>query len=429
MKRVTNYNIFRPEACIDWVELVVYPARRTDRQTVQDAIFEATGKTVNVDTIDRGGFVNPYSQSVSDEWVKNSPAFKFRLQDVSRLIDVERAITEIERLLKCKITTTVTGIEVAFDIIGAGAEVAAAMYQGLKNPVSDNQRLYRRGKKSGDYTKAAAKQTTAALVAHLQAGWMIGIGNETDNLYQRIYFKTSDRNGGANQIQVEPRARIEIRLMGAELPFSTLEQLRQYKFTKLSRHFLFRCEASPSNPRGADKELNELAGDAIQRLSRSWPTVGKSTKPTKKKSADFRHCQQGEQQESGNAKNTASPDSERKQRQPDARASGAHRSDSLITCETGWGCNAYSNEPDQQEHERQRVRTEQDQDQGQDQQEASKAVIDSLDSSPLRGFHQSSLSTDSPLEDSQDEISFADSHLSPEQEAEERIFQQMLIED
>lgn len=412
---MANYSSFRPEACVDWVELVVCPARQTNWRTVQGAILQATGKTVDVRTIDRGGFVNPYSQSVSDEWVKNSPAFKFSLQDAARFIDIDRVISQIKERLKCEITTTVTGIEVAFDIIGAGAEVAAAMYQGLKNPVSDNHRVYR---KSGDFVNAAAKQTTAALVSHLQADWMIGIGNETDDLYQRIYFKTTDRNGSVNQIRVEPRARIEIRLMGAELPFSTLEQLREFKFTSLSKYFLFRCSASPSNARGADKELNGRAGDAIQRLSRSWPTVGKSTK---KRLADFRHCQQVEQRESSNAKTTASPDSELGRQALDAQASGAHRSDSLITCGTSRDRNAYSNQPDQ--HERQRVRVEQDQ------QEASKAGIDSLDSSQLRGFHQSSLCTDLPLEDSQDEISFADLHLSPEQEAEERIFQQMLIED
>lgn len=370
---MANYSSFRPEASVDWVELVVSPARQTNWRTVQGAILQATGKTVDVRTIDRGGFVNPYSQSVSDEWVKNSPAFKFSLQDAARFIDIDRVISQIKERLKCEITTTVTGIEVAFDIIGAGAEVAAAMYQGLKNPVSDNHRVYR---KSGDFVNAAAKQTTAALVSHLQAGWMIGIGNETDDLYQRIYFKTTDRNGSVNQIRVEPRARIEIRLMGAELPFSTLEQLREFKFTSLSKYFLFRCSASPSNARGADKELNGRAGDAIQRLSRSWPTVGKSTKPTKKKSADFRHCQQGERQESGTTKTTASPDSKREQPQPEARASEAHCGDSLITCQ---GSNETGSDPDQQE--------------------VSKASIDSQDEVSFADLHLSSLGTDSPLED------------------------------
>lgn len=389
-----DYTKFRFEAVVDWIELVVYPVRRTNWQTVQDAIFQATGKTVDVRLIDRGHTLNPYAHDERDEWVKNSPAFKFRLQDTARFIDVERVITEIKRQLKCDVTTAVTGIEVALDIYGAGAEAMAAMYRGLKNPVSDNQRVYRREKKRGDFVKAAAKQTTTALVNYLQSGWMIGIGNETDDLYQRIYFKMTDQNGGVNKIQVEPRARIEIRLQGKELPFSTLEQLRQYKFTKLSKYFLFRREASPANARGADEKLNRCAGDAIQRLSRTWPTIRKYTKQVKNVGSDFRHNCEGEQPEGGNAKTTTTPDSERIEQALNASALGAHKSAFLITCISRLDCNANSNEADRHEHERQRVRVEQDQ-----QQEASKAGIDSLDSSPLRGFRQSSLCTDLHLEE------------------------------
>lgn len=311
---MSNDSCVRFRATVDWIEMVVSPARQTNWQTVQAAIFQAIDKTVRVDALDQGYLFNKYAQSPHEEWIKRATAFKFRLQDPARFINIQRVIDQINNNLKCEISTTITGIEVSVDAYGAGADMALAMYRGLKNPVSKNQRLYKRGAKLKQYTTNAAKQSDEVILDYLRKGWMIGLGDKDDNLYQRIYFKTTDCNGGLNRMQVEPRARVEIRLGGIALPFRTLAELKQFKFTNLSKHFLFQLRRDNVTPGSgkrydADKVLNRCAGDALQRLSRSWNRLRKYTRKSQKMSVNFRHNCDHAQHESGYAQTSANPDS------------------------------------------------------------------------------------------------------------------------
>ena len=295
-----NYNTSQFEAVVDWIEFEIHPARSTNWQAIKRELFGITGKTIHVSQIDGRHTFNKYAQHPDDEWVKDAPAFRIRIQDVERFADLENMLAGLSSALGCGIPARVTGMEVSFDAYNSSPEQAARFFKFAANLVSDNRRLYRRAE---DFPQPLPKRLET-LTTRLGDGYMIGVGNKTDDRFQRIYYKRSDCNGGGNQVPVEHRARIEITLQGAALPFTSLEELKRFKFESLAGFFAFR-ELKPNltpeelraanavtqigqrkKRRGengggvrwfdertrADDQLNEHARHALQELSRHWRT-------------------------------------------------------------------------------------------------------------------------------------------------------------
>lgn len=315
-----NYNTSRFEAVVDWIEFEIQPTRATDFKAVQKALLKTLGKTLQVTPFRQPSsyMVNPYAQYPEDEFIETRYAqtFTFRLQDVRRYLDIENTLKGLSLALGCEISTRPTAIEVSFDAYNSNAEQAARFFKFGTNSISDNQRLYRRGKSAGDITQRVPSRLET-LTARLRDGWKIGTGNATDDRYQRIYFKTTD--GGEPLPPSDHRARIEITLQGNALPFTTLEELKRFKFGSLAQFFKFKQIKPNLTPpelhtvniaaqiggrkarRGknggtylfsglvqADKELNDMAKHRLEELARHWltrHTKHKKSTPTQDASA------------------------------------------------------------------------------------------------------------------------------------------------
>jgi hypothetical protein len=87
----------------------------------------------------------------------------------------------------------------------------------------------------------------------LAGGREIIIGNKTDELSQRIYFKTTDKGGVPLEDEDMHRARVEITVQGGALPFKSWGEWASFRFERkennLSRFFTFR----------KDRNLNSLS--------------------------------------------------------------------------------------------------------------------------------------------------------------------------
>lgn len=281
-----DYTRFRFRAVVDWLE-----------------IETTTAKPTNAPTIRRKGalcYVTPIDAVAGGA----ASRFRFRIYDPENWNSVRQIIAEIEHATPLATPPTVTAIEVSFDAYGKGAtrdELAAlAADFGRFNTaaISDNRRIAGRWK--GD-TEGLLSQAYAR--RRIAAGRVVAIGNKTDPISQRIYFKTTDHNGQAMSAS-NYRARIEVTLQGEALPMTALDDWAGYSFERLADFFKFRTlkdgldpitraaaeysarigERKTRNRREggtriyakstrADTALNRKAYDALRELTRRMATA------------------------------------------------------------------------------------------------------------------------------------------------------------
>ncbi len=278
------YSRFRFKAVVDWIELEIQTVKATNFQTLR------RGSGVNfVESQDAGGG-------------GAAKVFRFRIQDPGRWSDVEDVLS---RLPPLAIAPKVTGIEIALDAYSEDssrerlAELAAHFAKYNTAPASTNRRFSGRWKGDVEPFRHIAGNTRK-----LQAGRVINVGNKGDPRSQRIYVKTTDNNA-----QPLPdsgcRARFENTFQGAGLTANRLPTLLHdwgcFRFESLSAFYAFRTlkdgldpivavamEAHPQvgerkkinrkeggtrlhpKPTRADSLLNELARDALRKLSLRW---------------------------------------------------------------------------------------------------------------------------------------------------------------
>lgn len=235
---------------MDWIELEIQTANPIQGWRIKKAV-EKISYAVPCD---------PLTGEAFSQRLRNTPTTLFRptIQDPYCWSDIKQTLKELAEKCPLAETPKVTAIEVSFDAYSAGAsqedlaELAARFYKFQTCLVSDNRRLYREYKGSGQ----AMPTHFSSLVNRLADGWQIGIGNHRDDpwgrwkadpLAQHIYFKTSD-SAGEELLENEHRARIEITLRGSALPCQTLEEWACFKFESLSRYFRFRKLKQGLNP-------------------------------------------------------------------------------------------------------------------------------------------------------------------------------------
>lgn len=292
---MTNYSNPRLRAVVDWVQLEIQSAKPTNFWSIQTELRRLLCLPDSV---------SPHVEAINESDGGAATIFRITLQAPERHQDIAKVTNSLSAAFGCGGSPRITAIEIAFDAYGAGAEQAARFCKFLTNPVSDNCRLYRRGKRQGDTTHCIPTRFQT-LEQRLAEGWTVGIGSNSDNYRQRIYHKTTDNNGTPIP-QSDHRARIEITLRGEALPFQTLEELQRFKFSDLSEFFRFRklkpdlspleqvnADASAqigerrtrnrreggtrlfSRLTQADADLNTRARDALRELSRRWQAIPK----------------------------------------------------------------------------------------------------------------------------------------------------------
>lgn len=291
-----DYTLLTFRAVVDWIELEIHTAKPTNFWAIQNALREIQHLPADV---------NPYVKPLNESAGGAATAFLFRIQDPERLCDANKQLEELAHYAFNIDAKRVNAIEIALDAYNANPEQVARLYKFSTHLVSANHRLYR--ERNVDKVQATPRSFDS-LVRRLSEGWQIGIGDEGADHYQHIYWKTTDDNGNPLPVS-EHRARIEIRLRGAELPCQTFEDWENFSFSTLSKFFRFRklkADLTPQqqvianasaqigqqrkrNRRGggtllhsritqADVELNDRARDALRELSRRWKAEPKRSK-------------------------------------------------------------------------------------------------------------------------------------------------------
>lgn len=285
------------KAVVDWIEIEIHTEKPTKFQTIQNILREVQNLPASA---------NPHVESLNKMPGGVATVFRFRIQDPERLGEVKRILKSLSYVGGNLPTFRVNEIEVSLDAYNSNPEYAARFYRFATNLISKNHRLYREFK--FDKVQAIPRDFNS-LIEKLSEGWNIGIGDrDTDDVYQHIYWKTTDNNGQTILVS-EYRARIEVTLRGAALPCQTLDDWESFNFGALSRFFNFRklkddlnafdqtiTDASPqighkhtrnrkeggtllhSRLVQADTTLNERARDALRELSRRWKATPKAKK-------------------------------------------------------------------------------------------------------------------------------------------------------
>lgn len=292
IRKMDYTNSLHCRAVVDWIEVEIQTINMTNFQTVQRAF--------------RKVLCLPESINI---WVKAHDAnegggtcrFSVRIQDVTRYSDVEKWLINVSAMLPLSENWLISKMELALDVYCDDQEaMTARLYKFMANPVSDNRRMYHEGRG----TPKAVPRHFDSIERHLSEGWQIAIGNKTDNEYQHLYVKDTDTQDGQRH-KVEKRARLEIRLSGAALPYQTPEEWQQCKFERMADYFkqrqlkdnldpLIQTLAEAADQIGERKTRNRREGgtrqyskatkadpingairQALRDLSKRWASTGK----------------------------------------------------------------------------------------------------------------------------------------------------------
>lgn len=300
-----DYSKFRIKACVDWIDLEVQTQRPTNFQAVQRRLKVLLGLP---------GDKVPYVEAQDAGDGSAATVFRCRIHDPACWHDLDRMMRDLGEQLPLVGEPRVAAIEIALDAYSKGAgrdeliELTSRYYRFHTHPTSENRRFA--GKCKGD-TKGKGVDNYSPENARrmLADGRVIIIGNKSDDLSQRIYFKTTDKGGLPIADESKRRARVEVTVQGDAIPISTWGEWASFRFERkennLSRFFTFRkdrnlnslsplhriiLERRPqigerkeqrrsrkgggqrwyNSETVADTELNKRARDALRNLSGRW---------------------------------------------------------------------------------------------------------------------------------------------------------------
>lgn len=239
-----NRNTPTNKAAVDWVALQIQLSERSNFMTVQDELRAALQLTANR---------TPYVEAMDETSGRSASIFRFRIQNPSQT-KIEQVIDRLRGRFDFG-PVLVVGIEVAFDTYQQGAtvhelaEIAADRYRFLTTGPGNDWYFYRRGGEGRRYINAGDEIANRRdLVKHFAEGWQLTDRDSQTaaDIRFHAYVKTWD-----DGLQLDPqayRARIEVTLQGAGLPFKTLDDLASFDFARLAKHFKFRRLANDLLP-------------------------------------------------------------------------------------------------------------------------------------------------------------------------------------
>lgn len=229
------------EAVIDWIELEIRLTQRSNFMAVQDHLRDAL-------TLPDGR--KPHVEALDETAGRSASIFRFRIQDPKQMKHLNQLLAEMRTRFDFG-SPKIVAIEVAFDtyIQGASirdlAEVMTDRYRFLTSVPGDDWYFYRNGGEGRVYLKTL--DCRRDLVRHFEQQWQLTDRNsKSASVRYHAYVKTVD---GAQALSSDNhRARLEVTLQGEALSLITLEQLKEFDFTKLADHFKFRCLADTLHP-------------------------------------------------------------------------------------------------------------------------------------------------------------------------------------
>lgn len=264
------------DAKIDWIELVLRLAWRTQQQHIRNLLVPRLGAGIFVTALTEEG-------SKTENLNDTTSVFLVRVQDpesaASILAEINGAIQDKQSALSAS-AISVHAIEIAIDVYPikgrAPANSLAALVTDLcryrdSTPVADDQLRVaanaRAAVKSGPAIYVRDIQRAATEPASIRSG-NAALGHE-----QRIYLKTKDSKPGERHALLPAemhRARFETTFGGEHLPFTTLEGWQTFKFESLRKRY-FRWRIVEQEPPIAEASPIPL----LRRLSRSEPGINR----------------------------------------------------------------------------------------------------------------------------------------------------------
>jgi hypothetical protein len=229
------------EAVVDWIELEIQLSERSNFMTVQDHLRDAL-------KLPAGS--NPHVEALDETAGRSASNFRFRIQDPKQMRQLDQVLARMRERFDFG-SPQILAIEVAFDTYVQGgsvrdlAEVMTDRYRFLTTAPGDDWYFYRNSGEGRLYLNTL--DCRRDLVRHFEQQWqMTDRNSKTVPVRYHAYVKTMD---GTQALSPETyRARLEVTLQGEALPFTTLEQLKAFDFTKMADHFKFRRLADTLHP-------------------------------------------------------------------------------------------------------------------------------------------------------------------------------------
>ncbi|MGF6663308.1 hypothetical protein QF000_004976 [Paraburkholderia atlantica] len=238
--------LFTFRAAVDWLAFEIETARPTHATTIR--------KELGVRS-----YVTPLNKGPGEVATRFSVPF----QDIRSWDDAQDRWDRTQRRLKAlrrlpldapEHEPIITGIEVSFD--------AYARTATREDLVDMAVRFFAFGNVVADYRSSGVwhngvevKKVEAVMSRHdvrrlLNTDRVINIGNVGDPVTQRVYFKATDNRQPLPE--QEHRARAEVALQGAALPFTTLAAARNFEFQALAKsskkYFSYRKQRDGMEP-------------------------------------------------------------------------------------------------------------------------------------------------------------------------------------
>lgn len=239
--------LFKFRASVDWLAFEIETASREHGDKIFKCPFEIEGVRKPFHLVN---YVTPLNKGPGGVATR----FLVCFQDVTSWDNAQAKLDALAKRFPLASEPTVAGIEVSFDAFARTATRAdlidmAVHFFAFGNVVAD----YR---SSGVWLNGAMVEKVAAVMSRRDVRRLLGndrvinIGNVGDDVTQRVYFKTKDN--GKPLPEEEHRARAEVTLQGAALPFTTLVGARSFKFQTMTkpktRYFGYRKQKDGMEP-------------------------------------------------------------------------------------------------------------------------------------------------------------------------------------
>lgn len=264
------------DAQVDWIELVLRLAWRSQQQHIRNRLAPSLGEGIYVTALTEGG-------APAENPNETTSVFLVRVQDpgsaASTLTAINGAIQDKQSPLSAS-AVNVCAIEIAIDLYPLEGPLAANEMAALMAdlcmyrdsiPIKDGDlRIAANdtaGVRSGTVLYRRDLERAATEQASIRSG-SAALGHE-----QRIYLKTTDSKPGERYASLPAemhRVRFETTFGGKHLPFTTLEGWQTFKLESLRKRY-FRWRIEEKEPPIAKASPIPL----IRRLSRSEPGINR----------------------------------------------------------------------------------------------------------------------------------------------------------
>jgi hypothetical protein len=227
---------FKLRSVVDWIWVCITLSSPSQFRHVQTRMKERFGKL--------------YVESC--EGNASSMRFKFRIQNPKNadqfMVDIQALCRPGDRPI-ADADVEIIGLEIALDAYTRGSDrtalvmATAYMWRHLAWRPAGPCRIT----KPRHYR---VPSTPRDMVQALSEGWSVNAGERGADFCAKCYVKDYDTIGSDRYARLAPdqhRAHLELTLMGAELPFTTVAGWREFKYNTLSKRFAM-CVAVPPDP-------------------------------------------------------------------------------------------------------------------------------------------------------------------------------------